>query len=149
MVRSGFSRNPKSLTLCGSSRSIKIATRSPAFGLNTVFNRRERLNGGNVSGTISFVLAIIDLEVRSRTGVSQRKYLPYVTEPVTDVGGNVSACRRVGVSACRTSEARSRTYAGRVVRLENAFAVRVAGRVALPRDRGCTYIEHEQAQNRA
>src|SRR5271165_6909593 len=84
IVRSGFSRNPKSLTLCGSSRSIKIATRSPAFGLNTVFNRRERLNGGNVSGTISFVLAIIDLEVRSRTGVSQRKYLSYVTEPVTD-----------------------------------------------------------------
>src|SRR5208282_1327147 len=95
MVRSGFSRNPKSLTLCGSSRSIKIATRAPASGLNTVFNRRERLNGGNVSGTISFVLAIIDLEVRSRTGVSQRKYLPYVTELVTDVGGNVSAYRRV------------------------------------------------------
>src|SRR5271165_2480828 len=115
IVRSGFSRNPKSLTLCGSSRSIKIATRSPAFGLNTVFNRRERLNGGNISGTISFVLAIIDLEVRSRTGVSQRKYLPYVTEPVTDVW---ETCRRVA-------------------RLKHVPA-RVVGRVALPRDRRCT-----------
>src|SRR5271166_723263 len=112
MVRSGFSRNPKSLTLCGSSRSIKIATRSPAFGLNTVFNRRERLNGGNVSGTISFVLAIIDLEVRSRIGVSQRKYLSYVTEPVTDVGGDVSACRS-----------------------SSAVPARMVGRVALRRDR--------------
>ena len=39
-------------------------------------------------------------------------------------------CRRVGAAARRTSEATG------VARLENAFAVRVAGRVALPRDRG-------------
>jgi hypothetical protein len=72
------------LISCGSSRSIKIATRSPALGLNTVFNRRERLNGGKLSGTVSFVWAIIGVEFRSRAGVSQRKYLLYVTDPVTD-----------------------------------------------------------------
>src|SRR5580700_1945970 len=59
MVRSGSFKNPKSLMSCGSSRSIKMATRSPALGLNTVFNKRERLNGGNFSGTVSFVWAII------------------------------------------------------------------------------------------
>src|ERR1700722_3234919 len=59
MVRSGFFKKPKSLIPWGSSKSIKIATRSPALGLNRVFNRRERLNGGKVSGTVSFVWAII------------------------------------------------------------------------------------------
>src|SRR5271165_1036921 len=117
MVRSGFSRKPKSLTLCGSSRSITIATRSPAFGLNTVFNRPERLNGGTVSGTISFVLAIINLEARSRVGVSPRKYLSYVTEPVTDVGGDVSADR--------TFEAVPPGKVGRVEHLENAIPGRL------------------------
>src|SRR5580704_5481738 len=72
MVRSGSFKNPKSLISCGSSRSIKMATRSPALGLNTVFNRRERLNGGKVSGTVSFVWAIIEKDFRTRTRVSQR-----------------------------------------------------------------------------
>src|ERR1700722_474176 len=49
-----------------------MATRSPALGLNTVFNRRERLNGGKVSGTVSFVWAIIEKDFRTRTRVSQR-----------------------------------------------------------------------------
>src|ERR1700730_18314101 len=59
MVRSGSFKNPKSVISCGSSKSIKIATRSPALGLNTVFRRGERLNGGKVSGTVSVVWAII------------------------------------------------------------------------------------------
>ena len=90
----GIFQEPEVFDFVGSSRSIKIATRSPAFGLNTVFNRRERLNGGNFSGTISFVLAIIDVEVRSGSEVSQKKYLQYVTELVTDVW---ETYRRVGV----------------------------------------------------
>jgi hypothetical protein len=77
-------------------------------------------------------------------------------------------CRRIGVSACRTSEARSRMRVGLcvwktrlpcvwrvglrsgatgVARLENRSCAR-GGRVALPRDRHCMYTEHEQAQNR-
>src|SRR5271166_7123923 len=80
--------------------------------------------------------------------------------------------RRVGVSACRRVArlkhvpARMRvglcvwktrlpcvwrvglrSRATGVARLENRSCAR-GGRVALPRDRGCTYIEHEQAQNR-
>src|ERR1700759_3166213 len=84
MVSSGFFKKPKSLIPWGSSKSIKMATRSPALGLNTVFNRRERLNGGKVSGTVSFVWAIIDWNFVLRPTLVKERICSIVTKAVTN-----------------------------------------------------------------
>ena len=83
-----------------------MATRSPALGLNTVFNRRERLNGGKVSGTVSFVWAIIGQKFVLGSRLVKESITQYVTESVTDAweagdvfrGGGGSAFRRMVAS---------------------------------------------------
>src|ERR1700730_8504081 len=61
-----------------------MATRAPAPGLNTVFNRRERLNGGKVSGTVSFVWAIIGQKFVLASRLVKESITVYVTDSVTD-----------------------------------------------------------------